>query len=125
MNIAELAEQIAAKRGITKSDAKETIDTVFAAVADAAVAGEEISVPGFGKFKVASHLSEFFEEYRMYHRKKGQIVKEHDDILSAVRIAVMMKRYAKAVPLGYAETRRRSGEVEIAADMDLDVFASY
>jgi len=54
MNIAELAEQLAAKRGITKSDAKETIDTVFAAIADAAAAGEEFSVPGFGKFKVAS-----------------------------------------------------------------------
>jgi hypothetical protein len=36
----------------------------------------------------------------------------------------MMKRYAKAVPLGYAETRR-TGEVQIAADMDLDIFASY
>jgi hypothetical protein len=36
----------------------------------------------------------------MYHRKDGQIVKERDDIMSATRIAVMMKRYAKAVPLG-------------------------
>jgi hypothetical protein len=79
---------------------------------------------GVGKFKVADHLSEFFDEFRMYHRKDGQIVKERDDILSAVRIAVMMKRYAKAVPLGYAETRR-TGEVQIAADMDLDIFASY
>jgi len=54
MNTIELAEHLAAKRGITKTDAKETIDTVFAAIADAAAAGEEISVPGFGKFKVAS-----------------------------------------------------------------------
>jgi hypothetical protein len=78
-----------------------------------------------GKFKVADHLSEFFDEFRMYHRKDGQIVKERDDILSAVRIAVMMKRYAKAVALGYADTRRHPGEVQIAADMDLDVFATY
>lgn len=53
-----------------------------------------------GKLKVASHLSDFFEEFRMYHRKDGQIVKERDDILSALRIAIMMKRFAKAVPLG-------------------------
>jgi hypothetical protein len=39
-----------------------------------------------GRFKVAAHLSEFFEEFRMYHRKDGQIVKERDDIISAVRI---------------------------------------
>jgi DNA-binding protein HU-beta len=54
MNTAELAEHLAAKRGITKTDAKADIDIVFAAIAEAAAAGEEISIPGFGKFKVAS-----------------------------------------------------------------------
>jgi DNA-binding protein HU-beta len=57
MNVAELAEHLAAKRGITKADAKEAIDVVFAAIAEAAVAGQEISVPGFGKFKVASRAA--------------------------------------------------------------------
>ena len=57
MNIAELAEQLAAKHGITKADAKETIDIVFAAIAEAAAAGEEISIPSFGKFKVASRAA--------------------------------------------------------------------
>lgn len=61
-----------------------------------------------GRLKVASHLSQFFEEFRMYHRKDGQIVKERDDILSALRIAVMMKRYAKNVPLGAAVERQVS-----------------
>lgn len=76
-----------------------------------------------GRFKVASHLSEFFEEFRMYHRKDGQIVKERDDILSATRIAIMMKRHAKAVQLGYADTsRRHTDEVQIAADMDFPLF---
>ena len=50
--------------------------------------------------KVASHLSQFFEEFRGYHRKDGKIVKERDDILSAFRIGVMMKRFAKQVQLG-------------------------
>lgn len=36
-----------------------------------------------GRFKVFAHLDEFFEEFRLYHRKDGKIVKEMDDIISA------------------------------------------
>jgi phage terminase large subunit-like protein len=72
-----------------------------------------------GRFKVASHLSEFFDEYRLYHRKDGQIVKERDDIISAVRIAVMMKRYARSVGLGSADTRRQSGGIAQGVDFPL------
>ena len=53
-----------------------------------------------GRFKVADHLHDFFEEYRNYHYKDGKINKIKDDILSAVRVAIMMKRFARAVPLG-------------------------
>ena len=54
MNNAELAEKIAADHGVTKADARKLVDGVFAAIADAAAAGEEISINGFGKFKVKS-----------------------------------------------------------------------
>ena len=49
-----------------------------------------------GRFKVFSHLAEWFEEFRLYHRKDGMIVKEYDDLMDATRYAVMMLRYAKA-----------------------------
>ncbi|RVT93138.1 HU family DNA-binding protein [Sphingomonas crocodyli] len=52
MNNSDLADQIAASHGITKADAKKIVDTVFAGIADAAAKGEEVSLPGFGKFKV-------------------------------------------------------------------------
>lgn len=52
MNNAELADQIAADNGLTKVDAKKIVDGVFAAIADAAANGDEISLNGFGKFKV-------------------------------------------------------------------------
>lgn len=52
MNNADLAEKIAADHGVTKADARKLVDGVFAAIADAAAAGEEISINGFGKFKV-------------------------------------------------------------------------
>ncbi len=48
-----------------------------------------------GRFKVFSHLSEWFEEFRLYHRKNGQLVKENDDAISATRYALMMLRFAK------------------------------
>lgn len=48
-----------------------------------------------GTFKVFSHLSPFFEELRLYHRDmNGKLVKEHDDLISAVRYAYMMRRFA-------------------------------
>lgn len=60
-----------------------------------------------GRLKVADDLSEFFEEYRLYHRKDGVINKIHDDILSATQKGIMMKRYARNVALGGGEFKRR------------------
>lgn len=47
------------------------------------------------RFKVFAGLTEWFEEFRLYHRKDGLIVKERDDLMSATRYAVMMLRHAK------------------------------
>lgn len=49
-----------------------------------------------GRLKVFRHLAEWLEEFRMYHRKDGKLVKEADDLMSATRYAIMMKRYARA-----------------------------
>jgi phage terminase large subunit-like protein len=57
---------------------------------------------GPGGIRVREDLGDFFEEYRMYHRKEGLIVKERDDILSALMKAVMMRRHARIVTMGYA-----------------------
>ncbi len=43
---------------------------------------------------VAEHLHDWFEEFRLYHRKDGKIVKENDDLISATRYGIMMLRYA-------------------------------
>lgn len=51
-----------------------------------------------GRFKVFSHLSSWFEEFRSYHRKDGKIVDYRDDILKATMYALMMKRYARTPP---------------------------
>lgn len=52
MNSSDLAEALASANGLSKADAKKLVDGVFAAISDAAAKGEEISLAGFGKFKV-------------------------------------------------------------------------
>ena len=47
-----------------------------------------------GRLKVDVNLAEWWEEFRMYHRKEGQVVKLRDDLMSATRYAIMMLRYA-------------------------------
>lgn len=47
-----------------------------------------------GRFKVFKHLADWWDEFRSYHRKDGLIVKEADDLQSATRYAVMMRRHA-------------------------------
>ena len=52
MNNSDLADTIATAHGLTKADARKLVDAVFAEIADAAAKGDEISLNGFGKFKV-------------------------------------------------------------------------
>ena len=47
-----------------------------------------------GRWKVFDHCVEWFDEFRLYHRKDGKIVKERDDVLSASRYGLMMLRHA-------------------------------
>lgn len=47
-----------------------------------------------GRFKVASHLHQWWEEFRTYHRKDAKIVAVKDDLLKATFYALMMKRFA-------------------------------
>lgn len=51
-----------------------------------------------GRLKVAAHLADWWEEFRMYHREDGKIVKERDDLMAATRYGLMMLRYAELKP---------------------------
>jgi phage terminase large subunit-like protein len=52
-----------------------------------------------GRFKVFKHLEDWLEEFRIYHRKDGVIVKEFDDAISASRYAMMQLRSAVLPPV--------------------------
>ncbi len=48
----EIADKIAGEHGLTKAQGKAVVEAVIASITQAAVAGNEASLPGFGKFKV-------------------------------------------------------------------------
>jgi hypothetical protein len=50
-----------------------------------------------GRLKVFSHLADWFDEFRLYHRKDGKVVKEFDDLMAATRYGVMMQRAARQI----------------------------
>jgi phage terminase large subunit-like protein len=50
-----------------------------------------------GRLKIDEGLAEFWDEYRLYHRDNGKLVKVNDDLISAIRYAIMMKRFAEPV----------------------------
>ena len=52
MNTAELIDHVADAAGVEKQTAKKAVEAVLAGIVDAAKKGEEVSLPGFGKFKV-------------------------------------------------------------------------
>jgi len=72
-----------------------------------------------GRWKVSEHLTEFQTEMRNYHRENGLIVPIEDDLLSAARYAMMMKKYAKAVPLGSKRTDMRGRSSSSSSDWDI------
>ena len=47
-----------------------------------------------GRFHVFNTLTDWFEEFRMYHRKGGKVVPFKDDLMSATRYAVLSRRFA-------------------------------
>ena len=52
MNTTELVAKIADAHGVSKAQAKSIVDDIFKDIVDAAASGAEVSLPGFGKFKV-------------------------------------------------------------------------
>lgn len=72
------------------------------------------------RLKVFSHLNDWFDEFELYHRTDGKLVKERDDLMSATRYAMMMLRHAKTGPEQkindpYARNRRSRSSNWMAA----------
>jgi phage terminase large subunit-like protein len=72
-----------------------------------------------GKFKVFPHLTEWFKEFRAYHRKEGKIVPVNDDIMSATRYASQsLERFGIA---GYGS----SGGYGMSGELPIRNYSSF
>jgi phage terminase large subunit-like protein len=62
-----------------------------------------------GRLKVFASLLPWFEEFRIYHRDDGKVVKLDDDLMSATRYALMMLRHActRPAPMKTYERKHR------------------
>lgn len=52
MNNSDIANTLADRHGLTKTQARTIVDDVFSVIADAAAENDVISIAGFGKFGV-------------------------------------------------------------------------
>jgi DNA-binding protein HU-beta len=52
MNMSELVAKIAESHSVSKAQAQAIVDSVLKNIVNAAASGAEVSLPGFGKFKV-------------------------------------------------------------------------
>jgi DNA-binding protein HU-beta len=57
MNKAQLIDAIAEKAGLTKADAKKSLDAFVEATTDALKNGDRVALIGFGSFSVATRSS--------------------------------------------------------------------
>ena len=53
MNKTELVEKIAAAAGLSKADSKKALEATISAIKDALVAGDKVSLVGFGTFSIS------------------------------------------------------------------------
>lgn len=67
-----------------------------------------------GRLLISPNCLELMEEYSNYHRVDGRIVKAGDDLLSALRIAVMQLRSAKDTGLGSTRRDWRGGSSKVS-----------
>ena len=50
MNKSEIGERLAGRTGLSKAEAKDAVDGVFEAIAEAFAKGDEVRIVGFGTF---------------------------------------------------------------------------
>lgn len=77
------------------------------------------------RLRVFSHLNDWFEEFRLYHRKDGLVVKDGDDLLSATRYALMMRRHAKTHDQAESNRLPRAGAFPTVSFEVLDAEVGY
>ena len=86
MNKNDLVEMLAEEHEVTKTFAREMVDSVFQSITDAAQKGEEVSIFGFGKFRVAERAAR-----KGRNPQTGEAIKIPAKTVVKARIAKQLK----------------------------------
>lgn len=70
MNKGKLIESLTNNLGITKTDSKECVESIFAAMTDALAKGDRIEIRGFATFKIKE-----YEPYQGRNPKSGELIR--------------------------------------------------
>lgn len=65
------------------------------------------------RLKIFANQNKLMEEIRMYHRKEGKIIPMNDDVISAMRYAVMSLRKARV---------KNTEPIQIESDSEFNLF---
>lgn len=57
MNLSDLAEKVATEHDLPKAKVKAVLESTFGKLAEAVASGEEVALPGFGKFKLSERAA--------------------------------------------------------------------
>lgn len=57
MNKTELVREVAGKCNYTMKDTEHVIEALFEVIGDVVAAGEDVSIPGFGKFELKNRAA--------------------------------------------------------------------
>lgn len=71
-----------------------------------------------GRLKIFAHLSDWWEEFRLYHREDGKVVKERDDLMAATRYLIMSLRFGRLDPRAIEQTREKYQKTSHQHDYD-------
>ena len=113
MNTTELVAKIAEAHGVSKAQAKSIVDDILKDIVTAAASGAEVSLPGFGKFKVKATPER--EGRNPANGEKIKIAASKKLTFSSAKsvkeIRLCARQSLKDLPIGWAERppRRQGG----------------
>jgi DNA-binding protein HU-beta len=71
MTATELVAKLAETHGVSKAQAKSIVDDIMKNILDAAASGAEVSLPGFGKFKVKATIRQMARRSRLRRQRSS------------------------------------------------------
>ena len=113
----ELSERVAYKLGLDRSDAKEVVDAVFEIISTTLIAGEDVALANFARFKIVDKPA---KNYR--NTVTGEMMRTEEGKRVKVKMSeTVMKEIDPAFRPSKAPASRTAGAIVAASAQTLAV----